>query len=124
MQREYEMTEQHPCPACQGIHRFGATDGVAAWDERLGTVFRVACPTTGEKVEVVVPPVDVEVARDPVVIGAMTDKCCPVCNKANFRIAREVGAGPVVTQYLECSNEGCGYELLRRWSRIGNIEVK
>jgi hypothetical protein len=123
MRRDYEMTQQNPCPACQGVHTFTGTEGVPDWDPKIGAVFQVTCPMTGKLVEIIVPPVEPPPLEDVPVVGAMTDVQCPVCRKANFKVAREEGVGAVVTQWLECSNEGCGYESLRRWNRAAGAAV-
>lgn len=123
MRRDYEMTQQDPCPACRGVHMFTAADGVPAWDPKVGAAFQLTCPMTGTKVEVIIPPVEVPPLETPAGVGAMTDVKCPVCMKANFKVAREEGGGMVVTQWLECSNPGCQYEQLRRYSKIINMAV-
>jgi len=125
MRREYEMTQQDPCPACNGVHTFTAADGVPAWDPKVGAAFQLICPMTGAKVEIILPPVEPPpIEPPPSTVGMATDVQCPVCRKANFKVAREEGTGLVVTQWLECSNQGCQYEQLRRWSKITNTAVQ
>ena len=122
MNYDYEMAAGNPCPSCRGSHHFGVTDGVPVWDPSIGVAFRVICPMTGATVEVVVPPsTDLAPAT---VIGAQTDTLCPVCQKANFTVAREVPSSSVVmVQYLECANQGCRYEMMRRWNSVVNRPI-
>lgn len=114
MPDSYSMTPRNPCPACQGTHEFTTADGVPYWDSGAPTIFMVVCPATGKRVEVAVPAaVQTADGRE------LTDQECPVCKKARFFVSREQpGAGPVVVQYLECSNSGCGYEMMRRFDKL------
>ena len=125
MRFDYEMTGKDPCPSCRGAHMFTAADGVPPWDPMVGAVFRVTCPMTGAVVEVVVSPQGQPTALSPATtVGSMTDVRCPVCHKANFKVAREgMSNSTVVVQYLECSNEGCQYEMMRRWNRFANVAI-
>jgi len=123
MRHDYEMTQEHPCPLCQGVHQFTGTDGVPVWDPKVGVVFHVTCPSTGGRVEVVVPPIESDVPNDPPAATSATDVPCPVCKKANFKVVREDGVGPTVVQWLECSNAGCAYETMRRFNKTMGITI-
>jgi len=90
------------CPSCQQPHNLLAADGVPHWDEKAGVTFEYVCRNTSERVSVYRP------AEAPPEVH-MTATLCQVCRKANYKIVRQTNpaVGTIVTQYLECSNEGC-----------------
>lgn len=103
----YRMTVRNPCPACGGTHFFKS---VPFYEESKGATLQLKCPDTNKLVLVTIHPDEAKLDRT-------TDLRCGSCGKAFYRI-REQGTpeGNLITQYLECENEGCAHTAIRRIS--------